>query len=116
RRPGNHLTALPMHVPYTPPAPRPPSAAAKYSIGSESATELSAQATATSTPQIETTHLGPKRSTRYPSTGTSHVSSRTKIVNATWMDALPQWYFASIGLTNSVQPYCRLAIMTMQIT
>jgi hypothetical protein len=37
------------------------------------------------------------------------------MVNATWMAARPQWYFWSIGLTNSVQPYCRLAIITMQM-
>src|ERR1700761_750205 len=30
------------------------------------------------------------------------------------MAARPQWYFWSIGLTNRVQPYCRLAIITMQ--
>src|SRR5882757_8704149 len=30
------------------------------------------------------------------------------------MAARPQWYFSSIGLTNRVQPYCRLAIITMQ--
>src|SRR5438477_9424597 len=32
------------------------------------------------------------------------------------MEARPQWYFSSIGLTKSVQPYCRLAIITMQMT
>ena len=37
------------------------------------------------------------------------------MVNATWMAARPQWYFWSIGLTNSVQPYCKLAIITMQM-
>src|SRR5262249_23949877 len=37
------------------------------------------------------------------------------MVNATWMAARPQWYFWSIGVTNSVQPYCRLAIITMQM-
>src|SRR5215468_867855 len=37
------------------------------------------------------------------------------MVNATWIAARPQWYFWSIGLTNSVQPYCRLAIITMQM-
>src|SRR6476646_10221788 len=31
------------------------------------------------------------------------------------MVARPQWYFWSIGRTNSVQPYCRLAIITMQM-
>ena len=47
--------------------------------------------------------------------GTSQVSVSTKIVKATWIAARPQWYFWSIGLTNSVQPYCRLAIITMQM-
>src|SRR5215813_10782368 len=32
------------------------------------------------------------------------------------MAARPHWYFSSIGLMNSVQPYCRLAIITMQMT
>src|SRR5262245_33106932 len=31
------------------------------------------------------------------------------------MAARPQWYFSSIGSMNSVQPYCRLAIITMQM-
>src|SRR6516164_8703995 len=30
------------------------------------------------------------------------------------MAARPQWYLASIGSTNSVQPYCRFAIIAMQ--
>src|SRR5262245_66459640 len=47
--------------------------------------------------------------------GTNQVSVRTKMVNATWIAARPQWYFWSIGVTNSVQPYCRLAIITMQM-
>src|SRR5450759_4936010 len=37
------------------------------------------------------------------------------MVNATWIEARPQWYFSSIGLTNSVQPYCRLATLAMQM-
>src|SRR6476469_3767535 len=32
------------------------------------------------------------------------------------MAATDQWCFCAIGLTKSVQPYCRLAIMIMQIT
>src|ERR1700679_1066268 len=28
----------------------------------------------------------------------------------------PQWYLASMGLTNSVQPYCKLATLAMQMT
>src|ERR1700733_5909310 len=34
---------------------------------------------------------------------------------ATWMAALPQRYLSSIGLTNSVQPYCRFATAAMQM-
>src|SRR5207237_8735891 len=48
------------------------------------------------------------------STGTSQVSVTTKIVKASWIAARPQWYFASIGSTNRVQPYCRFAIIAMQ--
>ncbi len=59
---------------------------------------------------------GPNRSTKYPSTGTSQVSVRMKIVNATWMAARPQWNRSSIGLTNRVQPYWRLAIIDMHST
>src|SRR5882757_8678288 len=66
------------------------------------------------TPPNITTTCGPKRSTNQASTGTSQVSVTTKIVNAIWMAARPQWYLASIGSTNSVHPYCRLAIIAMQ--
>src|SRR5437660_6616529 len=31
------------------------------------------------------------------------------------MAALLQWYLSPIGPTNSVQPYCRFAIITMQM-
>ena len=63
---------------------------------------------------MSTTIFGPNRSTNQPSTGTSQVSVSTKMLNATWIAARPHWYFWSIGKTNSVQPYCRLAIITMQ--
>src|SRR5919197_5331799 len=82
RRSANHFNALPTHVPYTAPAPTPDIAAARYSIGSELANELSAHAIATTPPPNMTTMRGPKRSTNQPSTGTSHVSVATKIVNA----------------------------------
>src|SRR5205814_1397564 len=65
-------------------------------------------------PPIITPIFGPTRSTNQPSTGTSQVSVSTKMLKATWIAARPQWYLASIGKTNSVQPYCRLAIITMQ--
>src|SRR5262245_5286522 len=92
----------------------PPMAAATYNMVSESATEFSIQAMATRMLQTSTTIFGPKRSTIQPSIGTSQVSMTTKMVNATWMEGRPQWNLASIGPTNSVQPYCRLAIITMQ--
>src|ERR1700693_1595230 len=37
------------------------------------------------------------------------------MVNATWIEARPQWYCSPIGLTKSVQPYCRLATLAMQM-
>src|SRR5215831_17582574 len=76
--------------------------------------ELIAQAMPTRTPPTRATIFGPKRSTSQPSTGTSQVSVNTKIVKATWIAGRPQGNFWSIGLTNSVQPYCRFAIITMQ--
>src|SRR3981189_3242616 len=58
--------------------------------------------------------LGPYLSTNQASTGTSQVSVTTNIVKASWIAARPQWFFASIGSTNSVQPYWRFAIIAMQ--
>src|SRR5438105_3363891 len=72
------------------------------------------QAMPTRMPPNSTTGLGPKRSTSQPSIGTSQVSVMTKMLKATWMAARPQWYLASMGLTKSVQPYCRFAIIAMQ--
>src|SRR5262249_36769182 len=54
---------------------------------------------------------GPRTSAIQPATGVSHVSSAMKIENATWIEAIDQPCALFIGLTNSVQPYCRLAIM-----
>ncbi|MCY1310263.1 hypothetical protein D9M68_976430 [compost metagenome] len=64
RRLGNHFSALPTQVPYTAPAPRPPIAAATYSMGSDDAIELRAQAMAHSKPPPTTTGRGPYLSTR----------------------------------------------------
>src|SRR5262245_45735132 len=72
------------------------------------------QAIATRTPPTETTSRELWRSTNHDLMGTSQVSATTKIVKATWMATRPQWCLASIGPTNSVQPYCRLAIIAMQ--
>src|SRR5665213_3887343 len=66
-------------------------------------------------PPTSTTGRGPNLSISQPSTGTSHVSQSTKIVNATWIAAFDQPNFSDIGLTNNVQPYCRLATIAMQM-
>ena len=57
------------------------------------------------TPPNMVTTRGPYLSTNHASTGTSQVSVNTKSVKANWIAARPQWYFASIGSTNRVQPY-----------
>ena len=67
-----------------------------------------------SAPPMTTTRLGPNLSTNQPSTGTSQVSSRTKIAKAIWMLFRSQPWAALIGLTNRVQPYWRFAIIAMQ--
>jgi len=54
-------------------------------------------------------------STIQPSIGVSQVSSAMKTANANWIEAIDQPCALLIGLTNSVQPYCRLAIITMQM-
>ncbi len=79
-----------MHVPYTHPAPMPATTAPRYSTGSDCAAASMSQAAPTITPPNTTTSRGPKRSTSQPSTGTSHVSVRTNIVNATWIEARVQ--------------------------
>src|SRR5215831_16849236 len=86
-----------------------------YSIESELAKELRIQASPARHPPANTMIRGPKRSTRYPSAGTSQVSNSTNSVNATWIDARFQPYFWLMGIVKSVQPYCRLAIITMQM-
>src|SRR5580704_5316739 len=66
------------------------------------------------TPPKAITTLGPYLSTNQASIGTSQVSVTTNSVKASWIAARPQWNLASIGSTNSVQPYCRFAIIAMQ--
>src|SRR5436190_5058709 len=68
------------------------------------------------TPPTKITIRGPYLSTNQPSIGTSHVSNRTNSVNATWIDARSQPNFFWMSGTKNVQPYCRLAIITMQMT
>src|ERR1700687_3353814 len=70
---GNHFKALPTAVPYTMPAPTPPTAIPTYSIHRSLAVEFKTHDRPTRTPPIATSSLGPNRSTRYPSNGTSQV-------------------------------------------
>src|ERR1019366_10519304 len=93
----------------------PPTAAATYSIGSEVAYASSTQLAATRNDAQSTTMRGPYLSTNHPSIGISHVSTSTKIVKATWIAGLVQPCLSAIGLTKSVQPYWRLAIIDMQM-
>src|SRR5271169_4802002 len=58
---------------------------------------------------------GPSMSTIQPSIGVSHVSSAMNMAKATWIEAIDQPCALLIGLTKSVQPYCRLAIITIQM-
>ena len=46
----------------------------------------------------------------------NQVSSAMKMLNANWMSAIAQPCALFIGCTNSVQLYCRLAIIIMQTT
>src|SRR3984957_12693158 len=58
--------------------------------------------------------FGPSTSAAQPRIGVSQVSSAMKMAKANWIAAIDQPCALLIGLTNSVQPYCRLAIRTMQ--
>src|SRR5664279_5044334 len=69
-----------------------------------------------SRPPMKITIRGPNLSTNQPSIGTSHVSNSTNSVNAIWIDPRSQPNFFWMSGTKNVQPYCRLAIMTMQVT
>ncbi len=73
------------------------------------------QPIATRMPPTAMTIFGPILSASQPSIGVSQVSSATKIAKATWMSATIQPCALFIGPTNKVQPYCRLAIITMQM-
>src|SRR5260370_41988161 len=48
--------------------------------------------------------------------GVSQAAVSTNRVNATWMSVLFQPYLLWMGLTKSVQPYCRLATATIATT
>src|ERR1700722_14436142 len=59
---------------------------------------------------------GLRRSTIVPAGGVSQVSVAMKMENAHWISASRQPRNRCMGLTNNVQPYCRLAINAMQTT
>ncbi len=90
--------------------------AARYSCGRLVAYALMTQASPAHTAPHATTGRGPILSTSQPSSGTSQVSVTMKMEKATWMADSPQWCLAFIGVTNNVQPYCRLATSPMQTT
>ena len=48
--------------------------------------------------------------------GVSQVAKAMKIAKANWIEAIDQPCALFNGLTNNVQPYCKLAIITMQMT
>src|SRR5579863_2710559 len=84
-------------------------------MGMEFAMEFRDQASATRMPPRVTTMRGPNLSTNQLSTGTSQVSARTKKLKAPAIAARDQPCAFDIGSTNRFQPYCRLAIITMQM-
>src|SRR6266404_5605680 len=84
-------------------------------MASESANEFMIQAIPHRTPPTKITIRGPNLSTNQPSIGTSHVSNSTNSVNAIWIDARSQPNFFWMSGTKNVQPYCRLAIITMHV-
>src|SRR5208282_3623069 len=84
-----------------------------------SAVELTTHPRPTAIPPNATIILGPCRgprmSTIQPWIGVSQVSRAMKTAKANWIDAMDQPWALLIGLTNSVHPYCRLAIITMHM-
>src|ERR1700676_222078 len=96
----------------------PPITAPRYSIDKLSAIELTIHPAATMMPPNATINsaprCGPRMSTIQPSIGVSQVSRAMKMLNANWIAAMDQPCAWLIGVTNSVHPYCRLAIITMQ--
>src|SRR5437762_13452094 len=85
-------------------------------MASESANEFMIQAIPHRTPPTKITMRGPYLSTNQPSIGTSHVSNSTNSVKATWIAERSQPNFFWMSGTKKVQPYCKLAIITMQTT
>ncbi|MNN33898.1 hypothetical protein D3C81_1476750 [compost metagenome] len=87
---GNHFSALPTQVPYTPPAPMPAITAAIYNSGSVVAYAFITHASPAQIAPPATTGRGPNLSTSQPSSGTSQVSVTMKMENATWIADAPQ--------------------------
>src|ERR1700729_3091752 len=77
---GNVFGALPIAPPYTIPAPIPPTPYQKYRVLIVSARPDPTQPSPTRTAPTPSMNLGPIRSTKYPSNGTSQVSSATNKV------------------------------------
>src|ERR1700722_19846253 len=92
----------------------PPIMAPAYSMGMEWAIEFKDKASATRMTPREATMRGLTLSPNQLSTGTSQVSARTKTAKAPPIAARDQPCAFDIGSTNRFQPYCRLAIITMQ--
>jgi hypothetical protein len=67
-------------------------------------------------PPTITMNRGPYRSAIKPSTGASHVFTKIRMVNASWMLAVCQCVSLRMGLTNTVQPYCMLDNVTVDST
>ena len=84
---GNHLSAVPTHVPYTQPAPTPATTAAMYRCTRLVACASMIQPSAAQIEPPMTTGRGPNLSTSQPSTGTSQVSVTMKMVKAVWIAA-----------------------------
>ena len=66
-------------------------------------------------PPMPSIKRGPIRSTRYPSNGTSQVSTRMKRLKIPWIAVRVTCRWACIGLVKRVQAYCRFAIAIMAI-
>src|ERR1700694_3687954 len=75
---GNHFSALPTQVPYTQPAPIPAMTAAAYNSINVVALASMTQPSPAKIAPAAITGRGPNLSTRYPSTGTSQVSTKIK--------------------------------------
>src|SRR5262249_40319261 len=115
RRSGNHLSAVPTQATFTAPAPRPPRAEQIWSAPMDCVRPEPIQLSPTRTPLTLTTSRAPKRSTRYPSTGTNQLAARLKIVKASWTAESDTLKLSVRGMVNRVQAYCRLEMASMAL-